>query len=494
MADPAILAIDLGTTRLKVVAFDRDGRLLAREATRNLEEQAVAEDGSARVSQSPDRWWAETVELTRRLLARPDLDGYEVAAVSLSGRGGGFVATDEDGAVVAGSWSDRRHAEELRALMAWRASGYHLANYAAALLAKWRWLQQHEPATAARVRQVIYAKDLLHLRLTGDAVTDPTSGPDRHDFDSDALGALGIERSLLPRVAMPWAVGGEVSAAAAEATGLPAGTPVAVGGHDGICANVGAGAGEVGTYAVTIGTHAVVRAVTAEAPAGAYRFYGLPPDRHIIGGNAVLAGRAADWFLDGWHDHPSEERRAEVFALADGEAAAIAPGADGVRFLPFLAGQVAPEARPGATAGFVGLQARHSRAEMYRAVLEGGAFAIRGIFEQVRGWCGDPSVVRFTGSGAQSEVWSRIITDALRWPCETTDHVAEARGAAIYAAVALGWYDDVDAAAEAMVHPTARLEPDPVAADRYDEAYQDWRAVSEALRPLDGRAVGGGLL
>jgi xylulokinase len=490
MTEPALVAIDLGTTRLKVVAFDRDGRLLAREATRNDEQQATLEDGSPCSLQSPDRWWTDTVDLTRRLLARSELAGHEVAGVSLSGRGGGFVATDADGEVVAGSWSDRRHVEELESVAAWRRDGWDLANYAMALVAKWQWLQRHEAASAERVRRIMYAKDFLHFRLTGEAVTDPTSGPDGMDFDAAAIAELGIERSLLPRVDLPWTVGGVVTALAAEATGLPAGTPVAVGGHDGICANVGAGAGAVGTYAITIGTHAVVRAVTAEVPEGSYRFYGLPPHSHIIGGNAVLAGRAADWFLDGWYDRPSEAARPEVFALADAEAATVPIGADGVRFLPFLAGQVAPESRPGATAGFVGLQGRHGRAEMYRAVLEGGAFAIRAIFEQVRGWCGDPTVVRFTGSGAQSEVWARIITDALRWRCEATDHVAEARGAAIYAAVALGWHSDVDAAAAAMVHPSARLEPDPAAADRYDAVYADWRVVNEAMRPLDGRASG----
>ena len=493
MTEPAILAIDLGTTRLKVAAFDRDGDLLAREAARNVEESIDLGDGKARSGQSPDRWWTDSVELTRRLLARPELAGHEVVAVSLCGRGGGFVATDERGEVVAGSWSDQRHAEELQALMEWRAGGWQLANYAASLVAKWQWLQRYDTSAAAGVRRLMYAKDFLHYRLTGEAVTDPTSGPDSDDFDATTFAELNLDRSLLPRVAMPWAVGGEVTEVAADATGLHAGTPVAVGGHDGICANVGAGAGEVGSYALTIGTHAVVRAVTADVPEGSYRFYGLPPDRHVIGGNAVLAGRAADWFLDAWHDHPEERRRAEVFALADAEAVAVAIGAEGVRFLPFLAGQVAPEARPGATAGFTGLEARHGRAEMYRAVLEGGAFAIRAIFEQVRDWCGDPSAVRFTGSGAQSRVWSRIITDVLHWPCETTDHVAEARGAAIYGAVALGWHDDVDAAASAMVHPSERLEPDPAAADRYDAVYEDWLEVCRVQRPSDGAVDESGL-
>jgi xylulokinase len=396
--------------------------------------------------------------------------------------------------VLAGSWSDRRHDAQLQRLIAWRREGGHLANYAAALLAKILYLREVEPGVAAHIRHAMYAKDFLLFRMTGEVVTDPTSGPDQDDFDPRALAYAEVDRDTVPRVAMPWAVGGTLTGAAAEALGLPAGIPVAVGGHDGICANLGAGAGTVGAYAVTIGTHAVVRAVTAEVPPGAYRFYGLPPGRHVIGGNAVMAGRAADWFLDTWFGAPSEDERPAIFAAADAEADAIAPGADGVRFLPFLAGQVAPEARPGAAAAFAGLRATHGRAHLYRAVLEGGAFAVRGIFEQVRGWCGDPTVVRFTGSGAQSETWRRIIVDTLGWPCEVTDHVAEARGAAIDLAVALGLYRDVDEAAAAMVRPTARLEPDPAAHERYSAIYAHWQRVSDAMRPLDGDRAAGGLL
>ena len=488
MSARVLLAFDLGTTRLKVAAFDERGRLLGRETARHAEHHAVAR-GFQQSWQDPDEWWNHAWLLTRRLLASPALDGAQVAGIGLSGRGNGFVAVDDKGAVLAPSWSDRRHLEELATLQQWRQQGYHLSNYAAGMISKWRWLQANAPQAAARAAHLLYAKDFLAYRLTGEAVTDPTSGPDRDDFAPDTIEALQLPRSLLPRVAMPWSLAGEVTESAAAALGVPVGTPVSVGGHDGICANVGAGAATVGAYAITIGTHAVVRAVTDHEPPGAYRFYGMPPGRHIIGGNAVMAGRAADWFLDTWLDHPDEDARPAAFARMDREAAEVAPGSEGVRFLPFLAGQVAPELRPGATGAFLGLHASHGRAEMFRAVLEGGAFAIRTIFEQVRGWCGEPTVVRFTGSGATSPLWSQLIVDALRHPVEATDGAVEARGAAIYLAVALGLYADIDEAAAAMVQVSRSLQPDPATADRYDALYEDWQRVNETLRPLDDREL-----
>jgi len=477
---PALLGFDLGTTRFKVAAFTLDGRLLAAEAERNVEHR----DGE-QAWQAPAEWWEAAGRLARRLVARRELAGYDVAGVGLSARAGGFVPVDGRGRPLAPSWSDQRHRAELARLVAWRAGGAHLSNYAAGLVAKYLWLRAHEPEQAAGCAHLLYAKDWLVYRMTGRAVTDPTSGPDRHDFDRAAIATLGVAPALLPEVEAPWALAGPLAADGAAQLGLTAGLPVAVGGHDGICANVGAGAGTPGACAITIGTHAVIRAVTTELPAGAYRFYGLPPDRHVIGGNALMAGRAADWFLDSWLAADGDDRSA-VFAALDREAERVPPGARGVRFLPFLAGQVAPEARPGARGAFAGLAIEHGRADLYRAVLEGGAFGVRAIWDQVRGWCGDPALVRFTGSGALSGTWRQIIVDAIDWPCEVVDGYAEARGAAIYAAVATGVYADVDAAALAMVHPSLRVTPRPDRVAAYEALYTEWRALADAMRPLDG--------
>lgn len=472
-----LLTFDLGTTRLKVAAFAPDGRLLGQESVRHREHR-----GERGAYQEPDEWWSDACQLTRTLLQRDAVDPQGVLGVSLSGRGGAGVFIDKAGKVVAPPWWGRLHVHELRALMEWRKGGAFLPNYAAALMAKLQWLRGNEAERAAHVAHALYAKDFLLYRLTGEAVTDWTSGPDGPAWDPQALAHTGIAESLLPRPALPWDIGGHVTSQAARELGIRAGLPVAVGAHDGICANVGAGAGVVGAYAITLGTHAVVRAITSEHPAGAYRFYILPPDRHVIGGNAVMAGRAVDWLLDCF-GYPRDDRRA-VFQQMDARAGEVSVGADGVRFLPFLSGQVAPEGRPGARAVFAGLSVAHGQAEMYRAVLEGAAFAVRSIFEQVRGWCGEPTVVRLTGSGAQSAVWSRILADALGTSLEISDAAVEGRGAAMYLAVALGLQPDIDTAGKVMAQIQHRLEPGD-ARHAYDEIYESWRLLADATRALD---------
>ena len=280
----AILTYDLGTTRIKVALFDLRGRLVAQRASRHQEQRH-----EGRAWQDADAWWSDAVRLTHELLtAKP----RRVAAISVCGRAGAAVFIGRDGTVIGQPWSDRRHAAELAALMEWCERGAQLSNYAAALLAKKMWFSTNEPTRARQLRHVLYAKDFLIYRLTGQAVTDYTSGPDASSWDARALAHTGCQ-SLVPRPALPWDVAGPLERTAATALGVAPGIPVVVGAHDGICANVGAGAGYPGAYAITLGTHAVVRTIRTDIPNGAFRFYDLPPGRHVIGGNAVMGGRAA---------------------------------------------------------------------------------------------------------------------------------------------------------------------------------------------------------
>jgi sugar (pentulose or hexulose) kinase len=474
-ARDGILTYDLGTTRIKVALFSLRGRLIGQRVARNQEHRQ-----NDHAWQDADAWWADAVHLTRELLAaKPG----RVVAIAVSGRGGAAVFIGRDGTVIGQPWSDRRHNKELEALVDWRRGDAQLPSYAAALLAKKLWFAANEPLRARQLRHVLYAKDLLVFRLTGQAVTDPSSGPDAMAWDSQALEHT-LCTNLVPRVALPWTIAGPIAASAARALGLPDGVPVVVGAHDGVCANVGAAAAYPGAYAITLGTNAVVRTVQATSPADALRFYGLPPDRHVLGANVFMGGRAPDWFLDLIYG-ANDRSRARHLTAMDGAAMAIAPGAGGIRFLPFLTGQVAPEPRPGASAAFYGLRTAHDRVAMYRAVLEGVAFSIRSIFDPIHASCGEPSVIRLTGSGARSATWCDILANVLNRTLEASDEAVEGRGAAIFATVALGLYPDYDSAGEALARVARRHAPDPTLASTYAELYEHWRAVVAATRPLD---------
>ena len=482
----AVLVFDLGTTRLKAAVFDPDGTLLGMEACRHVEHR----DGP-HVWQNADAWWSDTLRLGQRVTSR--VTDRRFVAVSLSGRGGAAVFADASGEVLVHPWSDNRHRAELAELGTWREEGMRLSTYGAALIAKHRWLRSHEPMLASRITRACYGKDFLLFRLCGAHLTDPSSGPDALGWDPPVLTRAAVPSDLLPEPAVPWHVAGRLNDAVARALELPLGTPVVVGAHDGICANVGAGAAGCGRWALTLGTHAVARVVLDHVPNGVTRFYGLPPDRHVIGGNALYAGFAPDWFLDVATDPPGDqgvgEHRAGALEKLDAEAAAVPPGARGVRFLPFLGGRVAPERRPRASGSFTGMRMSHTRTDLYRAVLEGAAFAIRDVYGELARACGAAPSMRLTGSGAASAPWTTILADVLRVPLEVTDTAVEGRGAAIFAAIALGRFADYDAAADHMVHVTRRVLPDEARATLYDEIYAHWRDVERITRALDAATV-----
>ena len=461
-----LVSIDLGTTRLKVSSFSTTGRLLGQVVKRHADRD-----------QDADRWWRDTADALRRLNAA------DVLGVSLSGRAGVGVFVDRGGTVLADAWSDDRHADQLARLRAWRTdTARPVSNYGAALVAKYLWLREHASGRARRCRFALYGKDFLLYRLTGAHCTDWSSGPDAPAWDPGLLHDWGLPAGLLPRPALPWQVAGHVTDAAARETGLVAGTPVAVGAHDGVCANVGSGAIGPGDFAITLGTHAVTRTISASTPPGATRFYAMPPDRHVIGGNAILGGRALDWLLD---IAAAATDREQAYREAESMARAAPPGADGVTFLPFLGGQMAPERRAGARAAFAGLRLGHGRSAVFRALFEGVGFAVADIVHQVATWCGAPDRIRLTGGGAASPLWRQILADILDHAVEASDEAVEGRGAAIFLAVALGLRADYATAATAMVPPGQRVEPGPAAA-AYRDLHARWHTVRDTMRTLDG--------
>jgi sugar (pentulose or hexulose) kinase len=471
-----LLSIDLGTTRLKVSAFAPDGSLLAWRACRHRDRS----DGGS-IWQEPDEWWQDTIALVAEVSADLSLliGGHEVLGISLSGRGGAAIFADAAGEVLVPPWSDGRQSAHRAALEA--ASGRSPpAPYTAAMLAKLLWLKAEVPAVYQRVRYAFYAKDFLLFRLTGAHLTDWSSGPDGPSWPSPLLAALGLDEAVLPAPALPWQLAGGLTPSAARLLGLPAGTPVAVGAHDGICANVGAGASRPGDYVVTLGTNAVVRAVADRPRADAYRFYCLPEDRQVVGGNALMGGRAADWFLDLLGADRAE--RDAAYAHLETGAAQVPVGADGVRFLPYLGGQVAPERHPAARALFAGLRVDHGSAASYRAVLEGVTFAVAEVFDQVHGWVGEPRAIRLTGGGARSGLWTAMLAAVLERPLLQTDGAAEGRGAAIFLACALGMHTDYDAAADAMVAPVGQVQVDAGLSAAYRDVRADWTRLRNIVR------------
>jgi sugar (pentulose or hexulose) kinase len=309
--------------------------------------------------------------------------------------------------------------------------------------------------------------------------------------DPSRVAAVGLAVERLPAELDAGTIVGGLRTEAADALGLATGLPVVAGPNDAFASFVGAGLLDAGD-AVDTGGSSGGLAVYWDRPVdvpGAWVGHAPLPDRWVVGGAMTATGKALDW-LAGSIVGGSATPDALI-----AEAAGVAPGADGLVFLPYLAGERSPIWDPGARGAFVGLTLGHGRAHLARAVLEAAALALRHVAAPIlaAGLRIDQLVV--TGGTARGDTWNRIKADVLGVPV-TVPQVPETAvlGAAILGATAVEWHADVRAAIGAMVRIDHRLEPDPARAARYDalyEAYVElWPAIAPTVRRLRGLPSG----
>jgi xylulokinase len=274
-------------------------------------------------------------------------------------------------------------------------------------------------------------------------------------------------------------VTGVVSAAAAAATGLAAGTPVVAGGGDQSANAVGVGAVSVGTMALSLGTSGVVFATTDEPlyePRGrVHAFCHAVPSRWHLMSVMLSAAGSLRWFRDALA--PGIEYGELVEA-----AGAVPAGSDGLVFMPYLSGERSPHPDPLARGAFVGLTLTHDRRHMTRSVLEGVAYGLRdGLELMVTAGMSRPTRMLASGGGLASPTWRQILADVLQAEIAVpSTSEGAAYGAAVLGAVGAGWFESVDAACERMVtaQPVASPGPDTAA---YQQRYELFRSLYPTL-------------
>jgi xylulokinase len=292
---------------------------------------------------------------------------------------------------------------------------------------------------------------------------------------------VGLPLDQVPPVRPHTAIGGRLLPAMAARLGLPANLPVGVGGHDGACANTGAGAILPGQVCLTLGTNGVARSIASRpAPTVPWRgisAYHFLPDRWCCGGDAGLLGHAPTWLarmLDA--DHPTLEAAARE----------LPPGAEGVVFLPFLRGQISPEARPARRGAWLGLHADVGRAHLYRSAMEGAACLLRQIADRLAELDLGDGAWSVSGGGGNSRLWLEIIAALLERPLTVVEPEEGPRGACIFLAVGLGWYDSVEACAAEWVRPVAVVEPEPGLVAAYRPVLARYGRYDAALAAAEG--------
>jgi len=485
MGSPTLVGIDVGTTGVKALALSPDGEVLA-TATHGY---PLSTPRPGWAEQDPGDWLRAAESALAEVSA-----GREIAGIGLSGQMHGLVVLDETGRVIRPAilWNDQRTAfecaeieeriglERLIELTGNRA----LPGFTAPKLL---WLRRHEPEAYARIARVMLPKDYVRLGLTGEWAIDASDASGtllldvaRRDWSAEVLDALELPRDWLPPVLESPAVSGHVTKSPSDTVSL--GTPVAAGGGDQPAAAVGVGATRPGTLSVVLGTSGVVLAplpaYAHDAEARVHAFCHARPDTWQAMGVMLSAAGSLQWL----HDTLAKD---VPFDALVAEAAAWPPGAEGLLFLPYLAGERTPHADPDARGAFVGLELRHDRGALVRAVLEGVAFGLADSLDLLRALGVEAARARISGGGARSRLWLEIVASVLGVPLELTEsEEGSAFGAALLGGVAGGVFRDVDEAVARCVRVTSTVEPNTAWSDAYREAHERYRALYPALRAV----------
>ncbi|RTH03065.1 xylulokinase, partial [Thermus scotoductus] len=412
-----VIGLDLGTSGLKGVALDENGRKVA-EARASY---PLATPRPGWTEQDPADWAKALREVLRGLKA--NIGNEEVLAVGLSGQMHGAVFLDAEGhpLLPAPLWNDQRTEAEARWIeeviprpeLVQRTGNRAVTGFQ---LPKILWLKHHYPGIFQKVYKVLLPKDYLGYLLTGAYATEPSDASGvgalnirRGIWDGDLLKALGLTVDLFPEVRPSAAVVGGLAPSWAAETGLKAGTPVVAGAGDNAAAALGLGVSRYrpGVGTVSLGTSGVIFLPLEEAkpdPEGrVHLFCHADGAYHLLGVTLSAAGSLA-WLEKLFPEAPLSA------LLREAEAAPL--GALGLYYLPFLAGERSPYMEPRLRGAFLGLSLVHGRGHLVRAVLEGVALSLGVVYRVMEGLA---RAERFlaTGGGSASDLWLALVGGAL---------------------------------------------------------------------------------
>lgn len=506
MAADLVLGFDVGTSAVKAALFDAGGRIWG--SARAPYPTRYPAPGHA--EQDPHDWWRAMSVVTHGLLAALPHARERVAAIGIAAQVCGTVPVDAAGEPLHPCliWLDTRSASVAHAITAGgpRVGGYglfrtlawlHLANGAPNLagkdpLSKIIWFREALPEVGRRAARFLDVKDWLIHRCTGRYATTPDVAQltwlmdnrvGRRDWSAAYLNRFRLGREQLPEIVESAATAGTLTRAAADVLGLPEGLPVSGGVSDINAAALAAGDYREGAYHLSIGTSAWVAAHSARRrvrPAtGIATLCAAHRDRYLLVAAQESAGAALTWAASAFG---YGEGGAGVHAL-DEHASRAVPGVDTPMFAPWVYGERSPVMDAAARGALAGATLRTTREDIAYAVLCGIALNARwALAEAERCLAASSPAIRLVGGGALSAVWRQIAADMLQRPLEVVEapQYGGARGAAMTAALAAGWYRSVDDAA-AMARIGATVEPQHAlrgwADARYGELVSYWRST-----------------
>ncbi|AGB37090.1 pentulose/hexulose kinase [Natronococcus occultus SP4] len=491
-----LIGIDAGTTAIKTAAFETDGT----ELVHSSRENPVTKPNPDWAEQDMDLLWAHTTETIKETV-RSIPESSKIAAVAVTGQGGGCWLVDEEGSPVRNAiiWNDGRASDIVNN---WRKNniyddlferfGYGVFSGLALPILKW--IENNEPETLKTANTLLGCKDWIRYNLTGELASEPTElslinyDPVTEEFVSKLPKGITLPslEDLLPSIKSPTAIAGKVTPSAAAKTELPEGTPVVTGVVDVAASAFGSGALTPGDCSVVAGTTLQIQNILqspnkSPPPVG----YTLALGINGMGLRAMGAMTGTpnlDWVR-------KTIAGGESFETVESLARSAPIGSEGVIYHPYLstAGEKAPFVDPNARAGFTGLNPSHDRSHLLRAVYEGLSLSLRDCSEKLPD---KTNQIRLCGGGARSTLLCETFADCLNTEVIIPAGIEMgAKGAAILAATANGFYENIEIAASEMIGIDKIYRPNSGHTHQYDALYETYTEITAALeKPWQQRA------
>ncbi|MCY3867143.1 MAG: FGGY-family carbohydrate kinase [Chloroflexi bacterium] len=491
--DRLLLGIDIGTSSSKGVLTDLAGVVIAEQAVPHgfdMPQPGWAEQDADAV------WWADFCAISRALIAKADIDPNRIAGVAASAIAPTMLPLDENGqplrpAILYGI--DTRAGDEIADMTAalgedaiFARSGHTLS--AQSLGPKALWYRKNQPDLFHKTRKIVTAATYLVFKLTDNFLVDNYVAPyftPFFDVNKLAWHKDWVETvcplAWLPETRWSNECAGEVTARAAAETGIPPGTPVAVGTADALAEAVAAGAVSNGDLMVMYGTTMFLIQSTAQyrPHRDLWASVHLRPQAAVLAAGMSTSGALLSWFRDELARGERIEADASgenAFALLSRRAAGTPVGSAGLITLPYFSGERTPLNDVQAKGMFFGLTLSHSRAHLYRSCLEGIAYGLRHNIEAMGEVDAMPQRLVAIGGGAIDALWTQICSDVTGLPQDLPRQtIGAAYGDAYIAGMAAGLFSDFAPLQQAWVKIARRIQPNPETKAIYDELYSIYR-------------------
>ncbi len=445
--DKYLLGIDVGTSGCKCCVINDAARVVA--STSSEYNPLIIKQGW--IEQDPLSWYKSVTAILNKL--RVDLDFKCIAAIGVTGQMRGVTLIDRSGKVIRNSilWNDLRNVEEVKEINREHSDIIQKVTKnplnTMCTLPKVLWIMRSEPDNWERTYKVIFPKDYINFKLTGNLQTDlsDASGTSFYDiqkqsWSNEILKIFSISRDRLPDIYQSTSIIGKVNAEACRETGIPIGVPVIAGGSDATVESFSIGLINSSQCKIRLGTSGALSTIVDSAcalPNGMnYCWSYILKDRWMLDVNTRSCAQAVKWLRDVFYaDRP---KTGKTYDEIDNDARNAPPGSDGLLFHPYLLGEDAPYWDSGLKGDFSGISINHERSHFARAIYEGTAFALRDAMSTYGAMSDGFKENIFTGGGVRSKCWLSIVADILGIDGGVSANTDAAFGASMLAGVGTG--------------------------------------------------------